>query len=59
MDINEIKKQEIEDIIDFYYHVKDYGHIFHLDSKLLDEPFRKIMDGISEIKKMMEQSYDM
>lgn len=59
MDIKDIKKQEMQEIIDFYYHIEEYGHIFHLDPKLLDEPFKKIMDGISEIEDMMNQSWEM
>lgn len=58
MDIKKIKPDEMEEIIDFYYHIEDFGHIFHLDPKLLDEPFRKIIEGIDEIKKMINESYD-
>lgn len=59
MDIKELKPQEIQEIIDFYYHIQDYGHIFHLEPKLLDEPFKKILEGISEVRKMMDDSYGM
>jgi hypothetical protein len=58
MDIKELKSQEMEEIIDFYQHIEDYGHVFHLDPKLLDVPFNKILEGISEIRKMMDDSYD-
>ena len=34
-DIKEIKKAEMIEIIDFYYKIEEYGHIFHLDPKLL------------------------
>jgi len=57
--IKEIKKLEIQEILDFYYGIEEYGHIFHLDPKLLDEPFKKIMEGITEIGKMMDDSYSM
>lgn len=57
-DIKDIKKAEMQEIIDFYYSIEEYGHIFHLDPKLLDEPFRKIIEGISEIGKMMNDSYE-
>jgi len=57
--IKEIKDTEMQEIIDFYYKIEEYGHIFHLDVKLLDEPFRKIMEGISEIEKMMDDSWSM
>jgi len=59
MDIKQIKSQEMQDIIDFYYFIEDYGHIFHLDPKLLDEPFKQILDGISKIEKYMDDSYSM
>ncbi len=59
MDINEIKKQEVEEIYDFYSHIQDYGHVFHMDPKLLDEPFKKIKEGIDEIREMMDKSYGM
>jgi len=58
-DIKEIKKAEMNEISDFYYHIEEYGHIFHLDPKLLDEPFKKIIEGIEEIEKMMDDSYGM
>lgn len=58
-DIMKIKKNEMNEIIDFYYKIDEYGHIFHLDDKLLDEPFKKILEGISEIEKMMDDSYGM
>jgi len=58
-DIKKIKSVEMQEIIDFYYGIEDFGHIFHLDPKLLDEPFKKIMEGISEINKMMDDSWSM
>jgi hypothetical protein len=59
MDIKELKPQEMEEIIDFYYHIEDYGHIFHLEPEKLDEPFKKIIEGISEIRQMIDDSYGM
>lgn len=59
MDIVEIKKMEIGKIIDFYYHIMDYGHVYHHDVSKLDEPFRKILEGIDEVRKLMDDSYDM
>jgi hypothetical protein len=59
MDIKELKPQEMDEIFDFYQHVVDYGHVFHLEPKLLDEPFKKIIEGIMEIRKMMNDSYSM
>ena len=57
--LKELKKQEFGEICDFINHLQDYGHIFHLDPKLLDEPFRKILEGMAEIEKMMDDSYGM
>jgi hypothetical protein len=59
MDIKELKPQEMQEIIDFYHHIEDYGHIFHFEPEKLDEPFKKIIEGISEIRKMMDDSYGM
>jgi hypothetical protein len=59
MDINEIKKAEMIEIIDFYYKIEEYGHIFHLDPKLLDEPFKKIIEGMKAVEEMMNDSYGM
>jgi hypothetical protein len=58
-DIKIIKENEMSDIKDFCQGVDEYGHIFHLDPKLLDEPFKKIMDGITVIQKMMDDSFNM
>ena len=57
--IKEIKSIEMQEIIDFYYEIDEYGHIFHLDFKLLDEPFKKIIDGMNEVRKMMDDSWSM
>lgn len=59
MDIKELKPQEMDEIINFFHLVEDYGHVFHLEPKLLDEPFKKIIEGIMEIRKMMDDSYSM
>jgi len=56
-DINEIKKQEIGEIVDFYYFIQDYGHIFHENESVLAEPFKKIMEGISEVRKIIDNNY--
>ena len=58
-DIKEIKKAEMSEIIDFYYKIEDYGHIFHLNPKLLDEPFKKIIGGMEAVEKLMDHSYGM
>ena len=56
MDIKDIKKNEVQEIIDFYYDLQDYGHIFHLEPKLLDEPFKKILEGIKGVRDLMDES---
>lgn len=40
----------MQEIIDFYYSIEEYGHIFHGDNSELDPAFKKIMEGIEEIK---------
>lgn len=57
MNIKDIKQNELQEIIDFYYHIKDFGHIFYDDPKVLDKPFSKIMEGIDEIKKIIDDNY--
>lgn len=59
MDIKEIKKFEIEEIYDFWQGLQEYGHIYHYPPEKLDEPFRKIMEGIEEVQKLMKDSWDM
>ena len=38
--IKDIRKDEMEEIIDFYYHIQEYGHIFYGENSELDEPSR-------------------
>ena len=57
-DIKEIKKEELQEIIDFYYSIEEYGHIFYDDKSILDAPFKKIIDGINEIRKIIDDNYD-
>ncbi len=56
-DIKELKKIEMQEIIDFYYFIEDYGHIFYDDSKILDVPFKKILEGIEEVRKIVDDNY--
>jgi len=58
-DIAVIKINEMQEIRDFCDGISEFGHIFHLDPKLLDEPFNKILEGISLIHGMMNESYEM
>lgn len=55
--IMKIKKEEMEEIKDFYYFIEEYGHIFYDDPETLNEPFRKIMEGINEIQKIVDNNY--
>ena len=57
MNIAEIKKDEIQEIMDFLGLIEDYGHIFHMDTDLLDEPFNKIIENIKLISKMIDDSW--
>ena len=59
MDIKEIKKQEIDDIYDFLQGLQEYGHIYHYPPEKLDEPFKKILEGIQEIQQLTKDSYEM
>lgn len=58
-DIKKLKYEEMQEIRDFCDGIDEYGHIFHLDPKVLDEPFKKILEGISEIQKFMDDSWSM
>ena len=59
MDIKEIKTFEISEIYDFLAGLEDYGHIYHYPAERLDEPFKKIMEGIEEVQQMMNESFEM
>ena len=59
MDIGKVKKHEMDDIRDFVSGIEEYGHIFLLPVERLDEPFRKILEGIEEIQQMMKDSFEM
>jgi len=49
-DIKELRKEEMEEIIDFYYSIEESGHIFYGDNTELEGPFKKIMEGIEEVR---------
>lgn len=59
MDIKQIKQIEIQEIRDFLEGLEDYGHIYHYPPEKLDEPFKKIMEGIEEVQKIMKESWSM
>ena len=59
MDIKKIKEQEIDDISNFLEVLEEYGHVYHFPPEKLDEPFKKILEGIQEIHELMDDSYEM
>jgi hypothetical protein len=58
-DIKVLKKEEMQEILDFYYGIEEYGHIYHYPPEKLDEPFKKILEGIAEVQKLMDDSWSM
>ena len=58
-DINEIKRDEMTEIIDFYYFISEFGYIFYDKPYVLDEPFRKILEGINEVREIVDNNYGM
>jgi hypothetical protein len=56
-DIKQIKSVEMQEIIDFYHFIEDYGHIFYDDPSILNEPFLKIIEGINEITEIVNSNY--
>jgi hypothetical protein len=48
--IKDLRPAEMEEIIDFWRSIEEYGHIFYGDNQELEEPFKKIMEGIEEIR---------
>ena len=58
MDIKEIKSTEVSEMYDFLEGLQDYGHIYHYPPEKLDEPFKKIMEGIDEIQQLMKDSFE-
>ena len=53
--IKDIRKEEMQEIIDFYLNIEEYGHIFYGDNSELEEPFKKIMEGIDEIRAIQKE----
>jgi len=58
-DIRDLKKDDLIKMQDFLETVEDYGHIYHYPDNKLNEPFKKITDGIDEILEMMNDSWEM
>ncbi len=59
MNIKKIKEEEVSEMYDFLEGLQDYGHIYHYPPEKLDEPFKKIMEGIEEIQQLMKDSFGM
>ncbi len=59
MDIKQIKQTEIQEIWDFLLGLEEYGHIYHYPPEKLNEPFKKILEGIEEVQKLMKESWSM
>lgn len=59
MDIKEIKSIEVGEMYDFLEGLQDYGHIYHFPPERLNEPFKKIVEGMQEVQQLMEDSYGM
>jgi hypothetical protein len=56
--IKDLRHAEMEEIIDFWQHIEEYGHIFYGDNQELEEPFKKIMEGIEEIRAIQNKYWD-
>ena len=59
MGILEIKSKEMIEIREFCEFIEDYGHIFYAEPEYLDEPFRKILEGIKEVTEIVRDCYEM
>ena len=57
-EIKELKKNEMQEVIDFYRFIEDYGHIFYHDPKVLDQPFKQILDGIEKVRQIVNENYE-
>mgnify|MGYP000963190906 CR=1 FL=1 len=55
-DIKEIKKAEMSEIIDFYYKIEEYGHIFHLDPKSATKGCKNAQTIINNLEKDLDNS---
>jgi hypothetical protein len=53
--IKDIRHAEMEEIIDFWRNIEEHGHIFYGDNQELEEPFKKIMEGIEEIRAILNK----
>lgn len=57
MDVFKLRGQEMMDIIDFYYFIEDYGHIFMGENEELEQGFKEINSGIEKIYELVKNHY--
>lgn len=53
--IQEIRNEEMEEVIDFYHFIKEYGHIFYGKNEDLEPAFTKIMEGMNEVRQIVKE----
>lgn len=53
--IGELRKNEMQEIIDFYYHIEEFGFIFYGDNAELEDAFKKITDGIEQVREIIDK----
>lgn len=59
MNLFELKRSELEDIIDFYNFIEEYGYVFHGErQEELNQEFKNIINSISKIKEIMNDNYN-
>ena len=57
-DIKEIMAKEVDEITDFLSFIEDYGHIFHGNKQELQPHFDKIIEGIEEVRNLVDGYWD-
>lgn len=58
MNLFELKKEELQEIVNFYYFMEDYGHMFGgYREDELNEEFKNIISSINTIKEIMDDNY--
>lgn len=53
--IKELRKEEMEEVIDFYHFIEEYGHIFYGKNEDLESAFAKIQEGIDEVRQIVKE----
>ncbi len=57
MDIKDIKKDEMQKVIEFYHFIEEYGHIFYDSPEILDGPFKQIVEGMEKVREIVDDNY--